>query len=111
MKWPLKKTYVAEKLLQSIGECIAARRFLVTGEDDDRKIRPGRLSPDPIRQACEIRRCNGLFDNHCSGGAIAKFETQVGKVGADQWCPSRLLQELGGDLGIAAMWSENQNTL
>ena len=64
MKWPLKKTYVAEKLLQSIGQCTAARRISVTGEDDDRKIRPGWLGPDPLRQACEIRCRNGLFDNH-----------------------------------------------
>ena len=69
MKRPLKEGDVAERLPEPRGVRIALRTAALMRQQHDRKIRPGRLTIEPVHEVAQIRGLDRLVRDHGKTGA------------------------------------------
>ncbi len=91
MKRPLQERDVAHFLGQARGRRISFEAAAVLGEQDERKIRPGRLARNPIDERLRVGTAGGFLGEDRDVGATTQLLHQLLEIEAN----------LGMDLGVA----------
>ena len=111
MKRPLQEGDVAERLPEPRRIRIALGTAALIRQQHDRKIRPWRLTIEPVHEAAQIRGLDRLVGDHGEAGTALDLAQQRGEIAADLRVVARLADQGGGDRCVAALRCENDGPL
>ena len=111
MKRPLEEGDVAKRLPEPRGVRIALRTAALMRQQHDRKIRPGRLTIEPVHEAAQVCIFDRLVRNHGETGTALDLLRKRGQIAADLRVVTRLPDQGGGDGCVAAPRRENDGPL
>ena len=111
MKRPLQEGDVAERLPEPRGIRIALGTAALMRQQHDRKIRPWRLTIEPVHEVAQICGLDRFVGDHGETGAALDLTQQRGEIAADLCVVARLADQGGGDRGVAALRRENDGPL
>ncbi len=106
---PIEKGHVSEGAQWISGLAASIRARLA--EDDDRKIRPGRLRREELLHAGARRRQEYVLGQKCSPRAGLDRYAEAVEICADQGFEAVALEELGCDLGVTTRARPDQHGL
>ncbi len=111
MKRPLEEGDVAERLPDTRGVRIALRTAALMRQQHDRKIRPGRLTIEPMHEVAQVGRLDRLVRDHGKTGTALDLSHKRGEIAAGLRVETRFLDQGGGDGCVTTSGRQNDSPL
>ena len=111
MKRAFDECDVAKQLPEPRGIRISLGPAALMCQQHDRKIRPRRLTLQPVHQSAQIRGLDRLVGDNGQARAALDFMHKRGKIGADIGVVARLPDQRCGDRRIAPLRREDDGPL
>ena len=93
------------------GVRIALRTAALMRQQHDRKIRPGRLTVEPVHKVAQIGRLDRLVRDHGKAGTAVDLSCERGEIAANLRVETRLPDQGGGDRCVTTSGREDDRPL
>ncbi|MGY2901497.1 hypothetical protein [Bradyrhizobium sp. URHC0002] len=111
MKRPFEESDIAERPPEPRRVRVALRTAALTRQQHDRKIRPRRLTVEPVHEVTQICGLDCFVGEHGKTGATLDLTHQRGEIAADFRVVAGLSDQGSGNRCVAALRREDDGPL